>query len=307
MIPNTTVPAVQNAVQNADPDHVPIQRIIVPLDETLFPERTVPAVVALARAFASEIVLVCACEPYSGLPSGNRALPTAPRASRPTIAEAQERLTRLERVFRAQWPEVSSRLRQCFPPAATVETAMEGSSALIVLRTSLEENNAGQPALPDFAAEVLYQADAPVLLASSATHLPFERDGGRGLRIVISARDLHASKTALDYALLLAQAFGGEIILLHPEERTGSARDGEAVLSEAEWESLQSRCRQQGSGLRTEAHPKTLDPEEAPQDLGELADLLIIANPHAMGAQWRVVADAARLLHAGRTPLLLVP
>jgi len=182
---------------------------------------------------------------------------------------------------------------------------MENPAALIVLCTSLEQDPAGSPALPDFAAEVLYHVDVPVLLVGPTAGLPFEI--GHGVRIAISTQDLRTSKTGFEYALALAQVCSGEITAMTPGQHPDAAGVGELVLGEVEWETMQNRCRQQHSGLRTIAIPGSWGPEEMVQYLGEHTDLLIVANPHEMAAQWRTAQAVARLLSAGTMPVLAVP
>ncbi len=90
-------------------DQLTIGRIVVPIDEAQPTERALPAVRALARAVAAEVMLVRACESYSRLSSGSRGIPDTSQPPRATSHHIQETLALAERALRSAPPSVVDR------------------------------------------------------------------------------------------------------------------------------------------------------------------------------------------------------
>jgi len=228
-------------------DRIDLERILCPIDFSVFSTRALRHASALARQFDSRLILLNVIEPFmppaAGFPPG-----PYPYALPRTRERSEEELRRFTEEAVTDGVALEFLVREGSPWREVVGAADELACDLIVMGTH-GRGGFEHLLLGSVTEKVLRRASCPVLTVCHEEGLTWEAPGL--VNHVLCAADLSASSEGtVRYALSLAAEYQARLTLMHVVEGL-DASDGPAYLSGPEVENLRKHA---DASTRRELH-----------------------------------------------------
>jgi nucleotide-binding universal stress UspA family protein/predicted transcriptional regulator len=290
--------------------------VVVPLDGSPLAARALPYAAHVCRKTGAQLLLVRAVVPLGG------AVVTDVSAARIAAArQTGELRTALSEVagaaddVRGQGIAVGTRVQVRNPVDLIRDVARSEEAGLIVMSTH-GRSGFGRYLYGSVADELLRQADVPLLLLPPACERPFATD--RRLRLLVPLDGSALAEDALDPARALAEALGGDVLLLQVTPPADSSSplvvrsDPEAGVAEAMNYLEAVAATMRSSAVAVAARAVAGDVGQTAPTIARLAreegaDLIVMAT-HGRGGLARLVLGsiATGVLQRTTVPIMLL-